>query len=410
MKYKGGIYLFTDSFPYGTSENFLETEIHYLANDFEWIYIFPRRYNRSKTARPVPQNVKTALPFCSSDKRSRLAVQGFLNTSPILPFLKDFPWNVCWKIRPVVKWVEAFLLSRLILNHPHSKKIQSADSSTLLYFYWGCGTAWALPFISSKAPAIARFHGFDLYEDEQGNGGYIPLRQQLLNRLDAVFTISQHGQNYLSKLYPHAAGNILLSRLGVQDKGSTPRPENNTPCHIVSCSRMIPLKRLHLLVAALQSCTMQIRWTHIGDGPLRQSIEEKTKKLPVNVQFACTGMLPSDEVTFFYNSHAVDLFINISETEGLSVAIMEALAAGIPVIATDVGGTSELIDRQVGELIPKDFSPQALAKLIDSCATRTTEWQQRSECARIRWKERVCADTNYASFSKELQKIAGGCR
>ncbi|NCO54621.1 MAG: glycosyltransferase, partial [Bacteroidetes bacterium] len=62
----------------------------------------------------------------------------------------------------------------------------------------------------------------------------------------------------------------------------------------------------------------------------------------------------------------VDLFINVSESEGIPVSIMEALSAGIPVIATNVGGTNEIVNNDVGFLIDKEFEINTAVNIINN--------------------------------------------
>ena len=77
------------------------------------------------------------------------------------------------------------------------------------------------------------------------------------------------------------------------------------------------------------------------------------------------GAIQNVEVYKYYNEHCADLFINVSSSEGLPVSIMEAISFGIPVIATDVGGTGEIVKNGIsGFLINRDFETVELAKKI----------------------------------------------
>ena len=69
----------------------------------------------------------------------------------------------------------------------------------------------------------------------------------------------------------------------------------------------------------------------------------------------------------FYKTHKVNLFINVSTTEGIPVSIMEAISFNIPVIATDVGATSEIINQnaKTGILVPAELDAMRLKKSIE---------------------------------------------
>lgn len=105
----------------------------------------------------------------------------------------------------------------------------------------------------------------------------------------------------------------------------------------------------------------------VGDGPERHNQTEGIALLP--------GFL--DNLTEFYA--ALDLFIMPSRSEGWGLAALEAMANGLPVIATDVGGLRELVvPGQTGWLTPPD-SPQALADAIEAAAVNPS---LRCECGR----------------------------
>ena len=102
----------------------------------------------------------------------------------------------------------------------------------------------------------------------------------------------------------------------------------------------------------------------------------------------------------------MDLFINVSEYEGIPVSIMEAISAGIPVIATDVGGTSEIIDEKFGKLIPKDFKVEYLAEIITKFHFKSFEEKnEMRNSARLFWNEKFNAEKNYNEFAKYLLEL-----
>jgi hypothetical protein len=78
---------------------------------------------------------------------------------------------------------------------------------------------------------------------------------------------------------------------------------------------------------------------------------------------------------------------------------MEAMSCGIPVMATDVGGVSEIVDGTNGFLLHSDLTAPELAEELDRCAGLSKErWEQMSMAARSMWKTRYNADENYRHF------------
>src|SRR5699024_8934872 len=125
---------------------------------------------------------------------------------------------------------------------------------------------------------------------------------------------------------------------------------------IVSCSHIIPIKRVELILKALDSMeNYNIEWTHIGDGERLTEIKNLAqKKINNRLKIYFMGNQQNKDIHKLYSSKPFDLFINVSIAEGIPVTLMEAIAYGIPIIATDVGGNSEIVRDEFGKLITAD--------------------------------------------------------
>jgi glycosyltransferase involved in cell wall biosynthesis len=230
-----------------------------------------------------------------------------------------------------------------------------------LYFFWGTGLAHALIFLNKidfKCIAV-RFHGIDIYEERHA-ASYIPFRKQQLQNIHLAAPVSIAGKNYLLSRYSDLDFQCDVFRLGCVSAGRAVESSDGI-LRIASCSSIIPLKRLDLLVKALAMVSFPFHWLHIGDGPARPEIEALIKNLPANARVTLAGKVDPDQLLQYYAGKPVDIFVNVSETEGVPVSIMEAFSAGIPVLATNVGGTSEIVTDEVGKLLPADLTPEQLA-------------------------------------------------
>ena len=103
---------------------------------------------------------------------------------------------------------------------------------------------------------------------------------------------------------------------------------------------------------------------HYGDGPQLEEARAACSLLTHSTaKFA--GALPNDALLGEYAAKHFDVFVNVSSSEGLPLSIMEACGFGIPVIATDVGGTHEIVSDGVnGFLLPSDCGPEDVAAAI----------------------------------------------
>ena len=253
---------------------------------------------------------------------------------------------------------------------------------------------------------IARAHRYDLYI-ERRTCNYIPFQKSLLSRIDVLYLISQNGKEYITQKYPQFKEKYKLSYLGTKDYGLAPYA-NDSIFHVVSCSYVIPVKRVHRIVEALSTITdKKVLWTHFGAGQDFEVLKDYTReKLGIlqNIQYELKGQILNQDLMKYYQNNSVSLFINVSESEGLPVSVMEALSFGIPVVATDVGGTKEAVfNGHNGYLLKSDFSNSELSDAITKmiCMDKN-EYQQMRENARKTWD-------NYFSESKNYKMFVSDC-
>lgn len=403
--------LFTNAFPFGSAEPFLETELEALSRRFRKLLIIPFSAPVDAVARPLPENVAYGEPLWPFGLDGfRKVLGGLFNLAPLWPHLREFvAHRVFTSPRRFALWGYSLLVARFLCAHPGLREMLAANRDALLYFYWGSNSAWAIPCIRRRTPAariVTRFHGADLYAFRQENAGYLPLQEAVLTESTRVVFVCDEGLQYARRAVAPAVFKGEVFRLGAADRGRS-RPSGDGVFRIVSCSRLVPLKRVHFIADALAYLDFPVEWTHIGDGPQRAEIEERIGSLPHHVTVRFAGQMPNREVAAYYAGHPVDLFINVSESEGLPVSIMEALAAGIPVLATAVGGTPELVDDEVGKRLPAALDRTLLAEVIASFRERYLRvGGGLREAARRRWSERCDAAKVYDRFGSFLAALA----
>lgn len=134
-----------------------------------------------------------------------------------------------------------------------------------------------------------------------------------------------------------------------------------------------------------------------------EKIKSLSNKLSNNVKVNFKGNVSNQILMKEYKDNCYDWFINVSTSEGIPVSIMEAMSFGIPCIATDVGGTSEIVDNKNGFLIDKDISSKKLSELIYYVYELSyEEYIQYRFSARNTWLNKYNSDKNYKKFISEL--------
>ncbi|MBQ3930105.1 MAG: glycosyltransferase [Paludibacteraceae bacterium] len=395
--------LLTTTWPYDSGETFLSEEAGYLSQAYGSVDVFPLSAS-SLQMRKVPSNFTIHAPAIRGTLKNKalLLWKGVFSTAPLGFALKAFFCEKGYRRSRLWNFFTALLTFRAAYPSIARFGVTAADT---VYSYWGDKWSLALPFIKRKAECktVARFHGSDLYEEAKG--GYAPFRSMLFGGIDCAFAISEYGVKYIKERYGNMyTGKVELARLGVASAGENPEQTSGT-FSIVSCSNAIPLKRLEFIAESLKQISFPIKWTHIGDGPTLANVKKIAEGLPQNVTVRLTGRMDNAQVRELYRTEHFDLFINVSSTEGVPVSIMEALSAGIPVIATNVGGTAEIVDEQVGILLPSNITPAKIAKSINNIRGNCKKLLTLRHNSEKRWNERCNSETNYRNFITILKSI-----
>jgi glycosyltransferase involved in cell wall biosynthesis len=107
---------------------------------------------------------------------------------------------------------------------------------------------------------------------------------------------------------------------------------------------------------------LKIIFLVVGKGPDFNNVQLRIEQLGIEKNFRLTGFVKDEDLPFYYN--AADFFVLPSKSgEGLPLVALEAMACGLPVIATNVGGIREVLMKDYGKLVPPN-NPELLAKAI----------------------------------------------
>lgn len=288
------------------------------------------------------------------------------------------------------------------------------DQVCLLSTWFNCN-AYATARLKKKynyVYAVSYAHAFEV-NPERGRFIDISLNAFKHKYLDKVFFISKNvlykylqelncpKQNFINKIEVHYLGSKNTERLYSKcDKGVF---------NILSCSGMVEVKRLDLILGVLEKWEIgKIIWTHIGSGPLWEEtkryaeyIEQKNPKVKIRL----LGKKNNREVHAYYKTNPIDLFINVSVSEGLPVSIMEAISYGVPVIATNVGGTSEVVTDNHGYLMSPDINSEEIRQIMEKYWKLPTKQKKKMrESAKLLWDAEFDSEKNAAWFYSQLSE------
>ncbi len=392
------VILFTRRFPYFKTEAFLEAEINILAEAFDEVVIFPTEI--SDEIRQVPANVKIEKDFSKhfQNKNKRI-----LQTA-----VSSFFWNALWKYKSKINSVGSlkhiFQFSSSVIAYKSYFKNYKFSDSDLLYTYWFTEATKAFIDLkkTKKFKVISRAHRYDIYEGIPSTPAFWPFRKDVLEKIDRLYSISENGKDYLEGKYK-VNNKIKVSKLGVFDKGKIAPQNLENEVSIVSVSRIDPMKRVQLIADSIIEFAKlnpekKITWTHFGDGKERVNIKNSIPELS-NLKAQLNGGVPNTQIYKYYEENPVSIFINLSSSEGIPVSIMEAQSFGIPVIATNVGGSGEIVQKETGKLLNADPLISDVNLAINQILGENLS---REEVKKF-WSLNFNAQVNYENFVNDLK-------
>jgi sugar transferase (PEP-CTERM/EpsH1 system associated) len=279
-------------------------------------------------------------------------------------------------------------------------------------------------FFRRERPAVVHTHGPDpmFYGAWAALFAGVPTRLHTLHdtmladapwRHRLKFKLAARALHFLvavSKAAEHiAAGELTTTRLltiqnGIDQKRFSPSaaPRHSSSCIIGTVARLSPEKGIDRLIdafAALATRHPAIQLLIAGDGPARPALVEQVNRLGLTDRVTFTGHC--DRVKSVLDR--LDVFVLPSLTEGIPLALLEAMAAGVPVIATAVGGVPEVVEDGVsGVLVPAD-DVTALAGAIDQIVADPSRRRDLAQNGRTRVVDRFSLSAMAAAY-RELYR------
>lgn len=224
-----------------------------------------------------------------------------------------------------------------------------------------------------EGPLAVIFHGFDLSLQpvlRRQRQGY----RQLFARAAALLPVSELWCQRLLELGAPAA-KLSVLRMGV-DPGSFPLPDArrllHRPLRVLSVARLVEKKGLAHGIEAVMRLAHPVHYRIIGDGPLRQSLQALARQAPAGTRIELPGACSEQQVAAALAWADIFLLPSVTaadgDMEGVPVSLMEAMAAGVPVLASRHSGIPELIESGVNGWLVPERDVDAIARLLGSLA------------------------------------------
>ena len=362
--------LISAKYPFGPQEPYLDAELRALAPALDGVVVVP---TSPRTAEPgfadVPADV-VRLPLAggatfalAARALARRPLRALGALAAVLA--EPYPWRA--KLKNLAVFPKGLALAEVArarrLDHLHAYWL-----STPATVAWVAARLAGIPFSATA-------HRWDVYENN--------LAARKVRDARFVRTISDRGRRDLLLLTGGDPDKVGVVRLGVALP--EPRrvrvvagdswgrlPQEDRPLRILCAAALVPVKGHAVLLnalALLRERGIAFDCTLAGDGPLRTELADEIAAAGLGEQVRLAGTIPHDELLARLGRGEFDVSVIASVErpgglmEGVPVALVEAMAAGATVVATDSGSVGELVDGTTGLLVPHS-DPAALADAL----------------------------------------------
>lgn len=216
-----------------------------------------------------------------------------------------------------------------------------------------------------KKPVILTAHGPDINYLQEG-GLIAKVARFILKKVDKVITVSDSIKKKVIA-FGASADKVITIPNGVPDQNTFLNlpPKDGVDYSVLFVGRLVPQKNVQFLLKAinlLKNKLPEIKLVIVGDGPQRGKLEDYVRKKSLEKQVSFEGAKPREKIYDYFQK--ADLFVLPSTIEGLPIVILEALAAGKPIITTPVEGVPEIIKNGENGLIVESNDVNELANSV----------------------------------------------
>jgi glycosyltransferase involved in cell wall biosynthesis len=243
---------------------------------------------------------------------------------------------------------------------------------------WFCRAAWRRIAASPQKPDLVHAHA--LHQAARLRVGEIPVVINLpgepnaryrrdLQRADALVAdgwAAQHLPARLGRKIERVSKGVDAERFCADGPNLREELRLTRRRVVVAVTRLVPIKNVRLLVDAIAIVRARVPETHlliVGDGPERTAVRVRVGELDLADSVTFVGSVPQRETPVFYRT--ADVFALSSDFDNSPNAVLEAMACGLPVVATDVGGVRDFVADRAGGTVVPPRDPRALADALE---------------------------------------------
>jgi glycosyltransferase involved in cell wall biosynthesis len=219
---------------------------------------------------------------------------------------------------------------------------------------------------------------------------------------DRIIAVSE-ADRQLALRFHIGGGRITLVRNGIEDVPERAAPESGDEVRLVMVARFTAQKDHATLIQAMQGVRGSWRLLLVGDGPLRGGMEAMAARLGIGDRVDFLGNR-LDVPRLLADAH---VFVLASRWEGLPISILEGMRAGLPIVASDVGGVAETIEQGAnGFFMPSEDVEALRVPLQRLVADRALRGRQGAR-SRARYESEFTARRMYQETRRVYESVLG---
>ena len=243
---------------------------------------------------------------------------------------------------------------------------------------WFCRAAWRRIAAGPRKPDLVHAHA--LHQAARLRVGDIPVVINLpsepnvryrsgLQHADALVAdgwAAQHLPGQLGRSIEFIPKGVDATRFRPDGPTAREHLHLESRCVVIAVARLVPLKNLRLLIEAVAKVCVRLPDTHlliVGDGPERAAVRARVAELGLTDSVTFAGSVPQGDLPLFYR--AADVFALSSDFDNSPNVVLEAMASGLPVVATDVGGVRDFVAEGIGGAVVPPGNVTALANALE---------------------------------------------
>jgi colanic acid/amylovoran biosynthesis glycosyltransferase len=351
----------TSRYPFGSQEAYLNTELAELRRHFDRIVVVPVRPPVSEARHRIPEGIEILGWPLFGAALLRRAARAFLRKPRAT--LRTFGLLVTsrdpGRAKNLLVTAKALALGDWAME----------NGIDHIHAYW-VSTPATVAMIAARVSGIAwscTAHRWDIYERNAFDAKE--------KSVSFVRTISARGTTDLAQRMPGLNGRIIELRLGtIVPAAPAFVSQRREPFRIVCPAALVAVKGHEVLLhalAQLRDWGVEVHCTLAGVGPRRHELEDLAALLGLDERVEFAGFLPQSTLHEWYRAGRFAAVVLASRAageramEGIPSALIEAMAFGIPVVATDSGSVRELLDGRVGRLVTAGDANALACALLD---------------------------------------------